>query len=427
MVRTRAARKQSSAAKNPQAFIKQISQQTLTSAVSALFKDASAFEKKRREKMLLKEDEEGDTVLDNDSGDFHLVITFKIAPLKEKLRPVAIRLKHSLWKEGEHEVCLFVKDPQRKVKDYLAEHGSGGVSRVLGVDKLRKRYGTHEGRRELCTMFDVFLVDQRVAPMMPNLLGKSFIEAKMVPLAVNMRKNVVEAIRKTLASTPFAPRQGTCTSVKIGRLGFTEQEIVENCLMAAEGVAERCEGGWKNVQSLGLKTSQSPTIQIYLSLPGEEGGDVDKSEVAEKKKKKRKRDDGDGDSALGENEGDSGDVKGGEKKGGSGDVKGGGKKGGSGDVKGGEKKGGSAAVKDGEKKGGSGDVKDGEKKGGSGDVKSGSDRGAGKKDGTKKDTGKAKETPTKRRRTTRGSVKEESGARTRSATTAQRRGRARNA
>lgn len=40
--------------------------------------------------MLLKEDEEGDTVLDNDSGDFHLVITFKIAPLKEKLRPVAM-------------------------------------------------------------------------------------------------------------------------------------------------------------------------------------------------------------------------------------------------------------------------------------------------------------------------------------------------
>lgn len=87
MGRRRAGRNTSSA-HNPHELIKQISRDTLTSAVSALFKDAAAFEKKRRQKMLFKEDELEDKLLDDNSGDFYLVVTFKIAPLKQKLRPV---------------------------------------------------------------------------------------------------------------------------------------------------------------------------------------------------------------------------------------------------------------------------------------------------------------------------------------------------
>ncbi|KAI0567334.1 Ribosomal protein L1p/L10e [Gracilaria domingensis] len=239
---------------------------TLKSAVSALVANAVAFETKRNEK-LIQAGENVEHLLEPE-GFLHLVVTFKFPPLKPKLRPLPIALKHSLWKEGQTEVCLIVKDPQRLVKDYLAQHGNGGVTRVLGVEKIRKRYGTHEGRREFSTMYDVFLVDNRVAPMMPNLLGNAFLQAKLMPLAVDMRKDVVASIQRTLKSTPFSPRQGTCTSLKVGRLDCSAEQLVENILMAVDGIARRCEGGWKNIQSLSLKTCRSPAVQIYLSLPG---------------------------------------------------------------------------------------------------------------------------------------------------------------
>ncbi|CAN8074083.1 unnamed protein product [Agarophyton chilense] len=274
-------RQQQNAVKNVETSSKRIPLATLESAVSVLLRDAVQFETKRNE-TLIKAGENVDDLLRPD-GDFHLVVTFKFPPVKSKLRPVPIALKHSLWKEGEHEVCLFVKDPQRLVKDYLAQHGNGGVTRVLGVEKLRKRYGTHEARRELSTMYDVFLVDQRVAPMMPNLLGNAFLQKRSMPLAVDMKKDVVAAIRRTLTSTSFAPRQGTCTNVKIGRLDFEEEQLVDNALLAVDGIVRRCGGGWDDIQSFSLKTSRSPAIQIYLSLPGEQGLEKDADKVKKAK------------------------------------------------------------------------------------------------------------------------------------------------
>lgn len=168
-------------------------------------------------------------------------------------------------------MCLFVKDPQRLVKDYLAENGNGGVTRVLGIEKLRKEYKTHEGRRELLNQYDHFLVDARVAPMMPNLLGNAFLKAKKMPLAVRMDKDVVRAIERCLGSTSFTPRQGTSCSIRVARGDWAENEVVENVLAVVDGVIQKLRRGWSDVQSVNLKTNKSPALPIYVSLPGING------------------------------------------------------------------------------------------------------------------------------------------------------------
>lgn len=162
---------------------------------------------------------------------------------------------------------MFVKDPQDLVKDYLEEHGNGGVTEVMGVERLRKEYGTHEGRRELLNMYDLFLVDNRVSPMMPGLLGNAFLAAKKMPLQVDMRKDVVKQIRKAISSTALNLRQGTSTTLRVGRIDFTAEQIVENLVMAVDGVVRRLSGGWHDIQSLNLKTSKSLALPIYLTLP----------------------------------------------------------------------------------------------------------------------------------------------------------------
>lgn len=176
-------------------------------------------------------------------------------------------LEHSLHRDGEDEVCFFVKDPQRLMKDYLEDHGNGGVTRVMGVEKVRKRYGTHESRRELLRMYDLFLVDNRVAPMMPSLLGNSFLTSKKMPLPVDMRKNVVEAIKRAISSTAFTPRQGSSTSLRVGRGDFTAQQLIDNIQTTVSGVVKRMKKGWGNIQSLSIKTNGSPALPIYMALP----------------------------------------------------------------------------------------------------------------------------------------------------------------
>lgn len=160
-----------------------------------------------------------------------------------------------------------MKDPQRLVKDYLTKHGHGGVTRVLGIEKLRKRYKTFEARRELLQMYDHFLVDNRVAPMVPRLLGNAFLKSKRTPLTVNMQQDVVASIKRTLSSTAFTPRQGTSTSVRIAKADFSEDQVYDNLIAVVDNIVKKLPSGWSAIQSLNIKTNKSPALPVYVTLP----------------------------------------------------------------------------------------------------------------------------------------------------------------
>lgn len=238
---------------------------TVRSGIEALLKDANDRERKRAKRASQK----GKTVGDLMASDVfvYLAVTLKEPPFKPKLRPYAIPLKNSLYRDGEDDVCFFVKDPEDLVKDHLEEREKTAVTEVMGVHRLRKEYSTHEGRRELLGMYDLFLVDNRVSPMMPGLLGNAFLNAKRLPLQVDMGKDVVTGIRKAISSTALTLRQGTSTTVRIGRTDFSPNQLVENLNMAVDGVVKRLPGGWRDVQSLNIKSNKSPALPIYCALP----------------------------------------------------------------------------------------------------------------------------------------------------------------
>ncbi len=74
------------------------------------------------------------------------------------------------------QVCLFVKDHagegQKEAKKRLQKlEKNGGVAKVIGISKLKTKYESFEAKRQLCALYDLFLADDRVLPMMPKLIG----------------------------------------------------------------------------------------------------------------------------------------------------------------------------------------------------------------------------------------------------------------
>lgn len=176
-------------------------------------------------------------------------------------------LKNSLYNITDTDVCFFVKDPEDDVKDYLERHDDKFVKEVMGTHRLRKEYGTHEGRRELARQYDLFLVDNRVSPMMPKLLGNTFLQARKMPLQVDIRSGNLNGISKALRSTAFTLRQGTSSTLRVGKIDLTLDQNVENVHMAVDGVVKRLPGGWDDVQSLIIKTNKSPALPVFSALP----------------------------------------------------------------------------------------------------------------------------------------------------------------
>ena len=58
---------------------------------------------------------------------------------------------------------------------------------VLGISKLRNNYKAHEQKRKLCDSYDLFLADNRVIPILPKLIGKTFFSKKKQPVPVDLR------------------------------------------------------------------------------------------------------------------------------------------------------------------------------------------------------------------------------------------------
>ena len=75
-------------------------------------------------------------------------------------------------------ICLITKDPQREYKDLLAAQNVKFINRVVGIAKLKGKWKPFEARRMLMKESSMFLADERVVPLLPNLLGKIFFDAK---------------------------------------------------------------------------------------------------------------------------------------------------------------------------------------------------------------------------------------------------------
>ncbi|KAG8927209.1 hypothetical protein FRC01_007833 [Tulasnella sp. 417] len=128
---------------------------------------------------------------------------------KKKIRdiirsdPRVIPLAHPIIDPRRTSICLIVKDPQREYKDLLEKENIKFVGRVVGVSKLKGKFRGFEERRQLLAANGLFLVDDRVAALMPKLLGSMWFKTKKQPLPVNMgakdlKSHLERAINNTL-------------------------------------------------------------------------------------------------------------------------------------------------------------------------------------------------------------------------------------
>jgi ribosome biogenesis protein UTP30 len=238
-----------------------LSEEQVSKAVAALCKHLEG------SKTSLLDDETGSTM--------HLQIALNKMPKgrdqtlsRKQHKPHILALPHPARTLGECDVVLFTKDPQREYKDKLAAAQVERV-KVIGIDKLRKKYVEYEAKRNLCSGHDVFLSDDRVLPLLPKLLGKSFFKKSKQPAAVDLtRKNVRESLRQAVEGTRFLPPSGTLVSVLVGYSGQPQAHLVANVLAVAKQAVPKLKGDWDVVQALYLKSAESVALPLYQRPSG---------------------------------------------------------------------------------------------------------------------------------------------------------------
>ncbi|KAI8811640.1 ribosomal protein L1p/L10e family-domain-containing protein [Cladochytrium replicatum] len=251
-------------------------------------KSASPAKNSRKRSALDDDDEDGAVangeLLDPDTP---IYLTFGTVRIFEtwRTKPQRIPVKHSML-DDTADVCLFTKDPQKDYKKILEEKGVKGISKVIGVSKLRAKYNTFEARRQLLSQYTIFLADDAIVPMLGKLLGKSFFQKKRLPVAVDMKKiDLAGEIRGAISSTYLYPPKGADVAVKVANIPAHDPlQIHENVMSVLEPVVQKL-GGWTNILNINIKTPLSVALPLYRHLP--EADPLGGEEKSREKKNKK--------------------------------------------------------------------------------------------------------------------------------------------
>jgi ribosome biogenesis protein UTP30 len=181
-------------------------------------------------------------------------------------------------------------DPQRTYKDIVAneafpEELRSKIGRVIGMEKLKKKYKSYESKRQLLAEYDMFLADDRIYPALTEFLGKVFNSAKNKrpisisltqqlpkdkdgkrPRVVRSPESLAKEIETALKATYVHLSSSATTSIKVGRLSQEPKQIQENIQAVVDKLVEKfVPRGWRNIRGLHVKGPTTVALPIWLA------------------------------------------------------------------------------------------------------------------------------------------------------------------
>ena len=277
-------------------------------ASTALLRHMKEEDKKQSEastkKNLLAGSDESDEE-DGSSGEdvpvWLILTTKKHIVDKNRLKPGKIPVPNSLFASENLSVCLITADPQRAVKDVVADSAfpqslSSRITKVIGFSKLKDRYKSFESRRQLLAEHDVFLADERIIMRLVQALGKTFFKSTKRPIPVRIEEIqkvngkrvkkdekkrpvtdekhssvaspevVAREIERTLAAVPVHLTPAATAAVKVGLASFTPEKLTQNIEAVVAGMMDKyVTKGWRNIKAIHVKGPNTMAMPIWLA------------------------------------------------------------------------------------------------------------------------------------------------------------------
>ncbi|KAI8642443.1 ribosomal protein L1-like protein [Parasitella parasitica] len=217
-------------------------------AITALYK----FNKNKAENDMLNDDE--------DNAVYVVIHTHKIMN-KAQAKLKQIKLPVSPFSE-DLEVCYFTKDDEKKVE-------------VKAKNSPIKK-------RKLAASYNLFVADDRVAPLIPSLLGKAFRTKSRMPVTMKHNGSLKTNIQNVINSTTVKLNNGLKSRILIGNFAMSEKDVLKNYEAAMPEIIKITAHKLDQVEMFGIESENSPFLPIYTALPKAEINDDDKTTDAKK-------------------------------------------------------------------------------------------------------------------------------------------------
>jgi ribosome biogenesis protein UTP30 len=194
------------------------------------------------------------------------------------LKPIRVKIPHSIFNAAEpdeHTICLFCKSDDKEALQKMIQDDPElvpGLKEVISMDDVKKLYGTFKDIKKLASSYTHFVCDPSIMSHLYGKLGKTFSARNNFPVPADYKdvSKMATAVNKAINGSTYMHMAGKNITIKLGLTNMTKKKVAENVTAGVEFAVAKLRLGWKDVHSLGMKTSDSVTLPIYSKFKNEQ-------------------------------------------------------------------------------------------------------------------------------------------------------------
>lgn len=133
----------------------------------------------------------------------------------------------------------------------------------MSVDDLKKLNKNKKLIKKLAKKYDAFLASEALIKQIPRLLGPGLSKAGKFPSPVSHSDNLEEKITEIKSTIKFQLKKVLCLGVAVGHVKMTDDQLVNNTMLAVNFLVSLLKKNWQNVKSLFLKSTMGKPVRLY--------------------------------------------------------------------------------------------------------------------------------------------------------------------
>ncbi|KAI8809200.1 60S ribosomal protein I1-a [Cladochytrium replicatum] len=133
----------------------------------------------------------------------------------------------------------------------------------MSVEDLKKLNKNKKLIKKLAKKYDAFLASEALIKQIPRLLGPGLSKAGKFPTPVSHSDSLQEKWDEIKGTIKFQLKKVLCLGVAVGHIEMTEDQLVQNIMLAINFLVSLLKKNWQNVKSLFIKSSMGKPIRVY--------------------------------------------------------------------------------------------------------------------------------------------------------------------
>lgn len=131
------------------------------------------------------------------------------------------------------------------------------------MNDIKKLNKEKKAVKKVGKKYDYFLSSDSLIKQLPRLLGPTLNKMGKFPTVVTHNDDLLAKANEIKASVKFQLKKTTALNVAVARLDMSDSDIIRNISIAVNFLCSLLKKNWQNIKKLYIKSTMSPSNQIY--------------------------------------------------------------------------------------------------------------------------------------------------------------------